>query len=89
MKANAIICALDMFGFDQIVMISKENEELIKLRTNMNEIGKTIATASKEYGINNIQFYGSKEFCKKKIIPQVYESFGKDFDLNEIIIEVN
>lgn len=90
MKANAVICALDMFGFDQIIMVSRDNADLVKIRTNMDNLGTDIAKVCKEYNMTNIQFYGSKEFCRMKIIPKVYEGFGKDYNLiNEINIEVN
>lgn len=89
MKANAVICALDLFGFDQIIMVSRENEELIKIRTNMDNLCKDIAEVCKEYKMNDIQLYGSKEFCRMKIIPNIYESFGTNYDLNKVNIEVN
>lgn len=83
-----ISCAIDMFGFDQIIYYINESGEKQKIKSNMNDLGTDIAKACQLNNSYDIKLFASKAYAEKKIIPQIYSFLENKYDLNKINIEV-
>lgn len=83
-----ITCAIDMFGFDQMIYYTDQSGEKYKIKTNMDNLGIDIANACQVYNCYTIKIYGSKAYADKKVIPQIYKYLENNYDLNKVDIEV-
>jgi hypothetical protein len=84
-----ITCAIDMFGYDQMIYYVNEAGEKTKIRTNMDTLGEDIGKACQINNSFDIHLWAPQAYAEKKVIPSIYKYFGDTYDLNKINIEVN